>query len=108
MPDPKLEEVFKLSGVPTFTFVPPLEYSKLLVALRTKGRGVIIEGPSGIGKTTSVDKALEELGLSNRALRLTSRKREDAELIHELPDIPGLVSSSSMISIVFHWMPRAL
>ena len=46
MADPKLEDVFKLSGIPTHTFVQPVEYNKLLVALRTAGRGVIIEGPT--------------------------------------------------------------
>src|SRR5688500_9128733 len=64
MPDPKLEEVFKTSGLPTFTFVQPVEYSQLLIAIRTAGRGVVIEGPSGIGKTTAVEKALDELGKS--------------------------------------------
>ena len=61
MPSPKLEEVFKTSGVPTFTFVKPVEFDRLIVALRTAGRGLVIEGPSGIGKTTSVLKALEQL-----------------------------------------------
>ena len=40
MPDPRLEEVFKLSGLPTYTFVEPPEYKKLLVSLR-KLRGEI-------------------------------------------------------------------
>lgn len=61
---PKLEEVFKIGGVPTHTFVAPLEYSQLVVALRTPGRGVVVEGPSGIGKTTAVSRAIQELGLS--------------------------------------------
>lgn len=47
MPAPLIEDVFKLSGIPTYTFVRPLEYEKLLVALRTPGRGLVIEGPSG-------------------------------------------------------------
>ena len=55
-----LEDVFKKSGIPTYTFVRPIEYNKILVSLRTRGRGIIIEGPSGIGKTTSVQKVLEE------------------------------------------------
>lgn len=84
----RLEEVFKLSGVPTYTFVPPVEYPRLLVALRTPGRGVVIEGPSGIGKTTSVDRALNELGLIEGTLRLSARRRDDAELIEDLPSIP--------------------
>ena len=46
-----LEDVFKTSGTPTYTFVRPVEYTKLIVALRTKGRGLVVEGPSGIGKT---------------------------------------------------------
>ena len=53
-----LEDVYKKSGIPTYTFVKPSEYNKILVALRTKGRGIIIEGPSGIGKTTSIQKVI--------------------------------------------------
>jgi hypothetical protein len=87
MPDPLLEEVFKLSGSPTYTFVRPLEYAKLLIALRSPGRGVVIEGPSGIGKTTAVTRALEELGLAERVLRLSARRKQDRELIGELPEM---------------------
>lgn len=85
----QLEEVFKLSGIPEVTFVKPLEYTKLVVALRTPGRGVIIEGPSGIGKTTSVLKALAELGVSNEVLKLSARKQEDCSYIEDLPNIPA-------------------
>ena len=75
VPLPRMEEVFKLSGLPTHTFVQPVEYGKLLVSLRSPGRGVIVEGPSGIGKTTAVLKALAEL--NTVAERLTPRKRDD-------------------------------
>lgn len=93
MPDPKLEEVFKLSGIPTFTFVRPLEYTKLLVSLRTPGRGLVIEGPSGIGKTTAVTNAILELGLEENITKLSARKREDAKQIAALPERshPGVV-----------------
>jgi replication-associated recombination protein RarA len=89
MPNLLLEEVFKLSGVPTYTFVKPLEYDKLMVALRTPGRGVVIEGPSGIGKTTAVTRALGEQGVEEKALRLSARKKQDRELILELPEMKG-------------------
>jgi hypothetical protein len=36
MSAPLLEEVFKTSGVPTFTFVEPSEYTRLLVGTRTR------------------------------------------------------------------------
>jgi hypothetical protein len=85
-----LEEVFKLSGVPTYTFVKPLEFDKLMIALRTPGRGVVIEGPSGIGKTTAVTAALSELKLEEKTLRLSARKKSDRELVHELPQMKDL------------------
>src|SRR6185312_5649356 len=85
MPAPRLEEVFKTSGVPTYTFVQPKEYTQLLVALRTPGRGVVIEGPSGIGKTTAVDNALKEIGIAAGVSKLSARKPADVEYIEALP-----------------------
>ena len=81
-----LEEVFKVSGIPTHTFVQPEEFEQLVVALRTPGRGVVVEGPSGIGKTTSVAQAIQALDLVNEAQILSARKPEDVELIGLLPD----------------------
>ena len=80
-----LEDVFKTSGIPTYTFVKPPEYTKLLVALRTRGRGLVVEGPSGIGKTTCISKAIEELNLNNEVLILSARKIDDREYIKEIP-----------------------
>lgn len=79
----KLEDVFKVSGVPTHTFVRPSEFNKLMVYLRTPGRGVVIEGPSGIGKTTSVVKALQEINVHVKVL--TARKEDHRAEIVELP-----------------------
>ncbi len=87
---PRLEEVFKTSGIPTHTFVKPTEYQRLLVSLRTPGRGLVIEGPSGIGKTTSVLKAIEELGLGKVTLKLSARVAYDRNLISELPAMQGI------------------
>jgi flagellar biosynthesis GTPase FlhF len=58
-----LEEVFTLSGIPTVTFVEPSRFQEIKVSLRTPGRCMVIEGPSGIGKTTTVTKAIAELNL---------------------------------------------
>lgn len=87
---PRIDEVFKKSGVPTHTFVPPLEYDRVAVALRTPGRGIIIEGPSGIGKTSCVKRALEDAGLSDSCLFLSARKRSDIELISELSNMRSI------------------
>lgn len=83
-----LEDVFKQSGFPEHTFVEPVEYTRLLVALRTPGRGVVLEGPSGVGKTTAVTKALKDLEIEGQsALRLSARKLGDRQLISELPNM---------------------
>ena len=81
-----LEEVFKISGVPTLTFVEPSEYSRLKVALRTRGRGVIVEGPSGIGKSTAVSRALAELDLGD-IQPMSARNPNDIGYIELLPEM---------------------
>lgn len=85
MPKPYLEEVFKDSGVPTFTFVKPIEYPKLVVSLRTQGKGLVVEGPSGIGKTSSITKGLEEIGNVTLVTKLTARRAKDILLIRDIP-----------------------
>ncbi|ORW92530.1 ATPase [Mycolicibacter terrae] len=107
MSDYKLEDVFKLAGVPDATFVEPVEFDRLLVALRTRGRGVIIEGPSGIGKTSAVAKAIERLAdqLGTSVLPLTARRKEDRELIAELPSIPD---AGVVVIDDFHKLDTAL
>ncbi|EJF42636.1 hypothetical protein HMPREF1141_1743 [Clostridium sp. MSTE9] len=45
----------------------------------------MIEGPSGIGKTTAVLKILEELNLNKDFLLLTARKSDDVKIIEMIP-----------------------
>jgi len=56
-----LAQVFVKSGFPQVTFVEPEDFTLLKLALQQPGRGVIIEGPSGVGKTTSVEKIVGDL-----------------------------------------------
>jgi hypothetical protein len=93
MGDPKLEDVFKISGVPTYTFVEPIEYNRILVSLRSPGRGMVIEGPSGIGKTCAVMKALNQLGRFEEARKLSARKKQDIDVVNDAIDgkINGLI-----------------
>ena len=59
-----LEDVYCDSGVPKYTYIEPNEHVKTKVALRAKGRGVIVEGPSGIGKTTCIKKIIADNNMS--------------------------------------------
>lgn len=86
----ELHEVFTISGIPKHTFVKPKEYPRLLMALKTPGRGIIIEGPSGIGKTTAISKAIEEVAAAKHVLKLSARVRTDVEMIRQLPDMQPL------------------
>ena len=87
MPTPLLEDVFKTSGVPTYTFVEPKEYYDLLLSLRSPGRGLVIEGPSGIGKTTAVETAIDRLGMSASVTKLSPRRPQHLEYISEIPTL---------------------
>lgn len=101
---PRLDEVFKKSGVPTHTFVPPLEYERVSVALRTPGRGIIVEGPSGIGKTSCIKRAIDDAGLSESCLFLSARKKSDADLISELSTMKDI---GVVVVDDFHRLPDA-
>ncbi|MBX5458725.1 MAG: TIR domain-containing protein [Thermogemmatispora sp.] len=89
----RLDEVFKRTGLPTVTFVPPSIFEQLKLALVEPGRSVVIEGPSGIGKTTAVQKAVQQLGEEEilRAERptitfLSARAPADRERLRSLSE----------------------
>ncbi|MHB1305008.1 MAG: TIR domain-containing protein [Acidiphilium sp.] len=84
-----LEQVYCLSGMPTYTFVEPARYNEIKVSIRTPGRCLVIEGPSGIGKTTTVTKVIKDLekagALRGAVTTLSARKAADVEYIAALP-----------------------
>jgi hypothetical protein len=48
----------------------------------------VIEGPSGIGKTTAVETALKNLGVDNTVItKLSARRPKDVEYIEALPSL---------------------
>jgi len=82
-----IHDVFKTYGVPTITFVEPPDFHLIKLALIQPGVGVVIEGPSGIGKTTALKKALEEANFTNESLQvktLSARKSEDLSKIETI------------------------
>lgn len=79
-----VESVFVSAGIPTYTYVEPSEYNELLVAARTPGRCIVIEGPSGIGKTTAVLKILDQLGVRDSAQMYSARKSSDLQVIEHI------------------------
>lgn len=83
----RLVDVFKYPGVPSITFVEPEKFYLLKNSLRQPGLGVIIEGPSGIGKTTALRKAIEQLSTIDSVLKfdmVSARRPEDVERIRHI------------------------
>jgi hypothetical protein len=86
-----LIEVFVTVGFPHVTFVEREDFRSLQVALAQPGLGVVIEGPSGVGKTTTLNEAIKELALQQvlspqlSVLRLTARKPADRYQLEALP-----------------------
>ena len=78
-----LEKVYVTAGVPQITYVEPKEFLQLKIALRTHGKCVVVEGPSGIGKTTAVKKVIDNLSLNN-VCYLSARKQSDQSKIKDI------------------------
>lgn len=57
----KLEDVFKTVGLPPYTYVKPAYYGEVRADITQPGKHLLIEGPSGIGKTCVAFKVFEEL-----------------------------------------------
>src|ERR1700733_4224356 len=57
----KLEDVFKTVGLPPYTYVKPAYYGEVRSDISQPGKHLLIEGPSGIGKTCVAFKVFEEL-----------------------------------------------
>jgi hypothetical protein len=96
---PLVEEVFTLSGLPSHTFVSPARFDEMRVSVRTPGRCIVVEGPSGIGKTTSVSRIVEDLNLASRCVTLSARRPADLDII---PELPGLGDIGLVVVDDFH------
>lgn len=100
-----LGDVFKPAGVPFLTFVEPDDFAEFRMALRQPGLGIVLEGPSGIGKTTILRHAAKQDADRLGEVRiLSARRHADVEQITRLPDgHVGLVAIDD-----FHRLPNTL
>jgi TIR domain len=83
----RLSDVFRPVGLPEVTFVEPRDYAAFRLAISQPGIGVVLEGPSGIGKTTMLKRAVEhdKMGVGYPRI-LSARIPADVEEINSLPD----------------------
>lgn len=57
----KINHIFRTNGPPDVNFVAPAQLPELRIRMGFMGDGLVVEGPSGIGKTTATRHALLEL-----------------------------------------------
>lgn len=78
-----LTDIFRTAGQPEYTFVEPAQAAQLKLRLRTMGEGLLVEGPSGVGKTTAVERMLKELGQRSRTVWLSAGSEQDRSALDE-------------------------
>lgn len=84
-----LEQVFVVNGTPKLTFVEPEEYTFIKIALKQAGRGIVIEGPSGIGKTSIALNLLKESKINYTYL--SARIPSHINNISQIENLEGVV-----------------
>jgi len=95
-----IHDVFPLSGEPTLTYVEPDRYYEIAVSLNTPGRCMVIEGPSGIGKSTLISRALTDFNI--KCTKYSARNPLHIPFILELPND---VNTGAVIIDDFHRLP---
>jgi hypothetical protein len=109
----KLGDVFKTVGLPQYTYVKPSHFGEIRADVEQSGKHLLIEGPSGIGKTCVVYKVFEELGWQlDRDFKYVSARDPDAdERFREFLDIAskgGMPNPALLVVDDFHLLPSEL
>jgi hypothetical protein len=107
-----LQDVFKTVGLPPYTYVKPTHYGEIKADILQAGRHLIIEGPSGIGKTCVVYKVFEELGWSQGSeFTYISCRDDDAEVVADsfIEGALGSVPEGPSVLVIddFHLFSKA-
>jgi nucleoside phosphorylase len=98
-------EVFVRTGLPDRTFVESQDFRYVKQELRPGGRSMIIEGPSGVGKTSAIRKAKAALGSSIPKIEyLSLQKPENRERLRTL----AAWHDGTLIIDDFHWLDAQL
>jgi hypothetical protein len=107
----RLEEVFRTSGLPNYTYVEPSIYGHVALDIRQKAKHVLLSGPSGSGKTCLVFRLLEEMAF---------RRERDYIYISALDETAGATVRQVLASAIrglesrlvivddFHLLPKEL
>ena len=106
----KLGDVFKTVGLPPYTYVKPSYFGEVRADIMQPGKHLLIEGPSGIGKTCVAFKVFEEIGwtIGNNFQYLSCRDDDSQTRIQVFFDAAneGRIPKPSVVVIDdFHLLP---
>lgn len=107
-----LSEVFKTVGLPPYTYVKPPYFGEVRADIEQAGKHLLIEGPSGVGKTCIVFKVFEDLGwIKDKEYFYVSGRDVDAEdrvkdFINKSKD-GALLGPRVMVIDDFHILPES-
>ena len=112
---PRIQDIFPTSGTPAINYVEPDQLAGLLVQLGFTGQALLIEGASGIGKTTLVKYALaDHLGVERDMLRthtqvtwLSSKNPQERQHLQQLIDGGAGEMSGFLVIDDFHRLEAA-
>lgn len=79
-----IDRIFRTVGQPDINFVAPEQLGDIKVRLKMMGQGLVVQGPSGVGKTTAVRRGLDELSPSPPVILLSSKRPSDGARLREI------------------------
>lgn len=57
----EISRIFKTAGIPELNYEEPNEFESFKIELQTLGKGLAVEGPSGIGKTSTMRRVFSSI-----------------------------------------------
>ncbi|MEL6345177.1 MAG: metallophosphoesterase [Myxococcota bacterium] len=110
-----IQSIFQTTGTPEVNFVAPIQLPQLKQRLRLKNEGLVVEGASGVGKTTAVRHALaavlgvalEQLWEHHDLLWLTSKDTRDRTRLNEILNAGYRKLSGHLVIDDFHQLSVA-
>jgi Calcineurin-like phosphoesterase/TIR domain len=106
---PPIASIFRLNASPDITFVEPSQFPTLQAELEVMGSGLIVEGPSKVGKSTAIKKALAKQSPRRPERWIQGMLPEEDRDLDELLDalVRGDLSGHLIIDD-FHYLPDAI